>query len=206
MPPFFRGPNNRCTPNWCTFSHVLLLQIVPSINTYNPNDIQSVVWNSGFYLSYHIQEIFKTIVLPYCHPGGEISCLGIYDLKSAFESFFLQSTEKTTVFSLPLMHIASTQRTCPCGLLKTDMTELCQLRADQKWMCNSGPGRLTSLSLMSWGWSRALITPAYQTSHCHNQTRVVMAHLTEQGENSWENFQQHKMKANYSVSINKIIA
>lgn len=62
MPPFCRGKNNRCTPNWCTFSHFLLLRITSYINTYNPNDIWSVVWNSRFCLSQHIQVVFRSVM------------------------------------------------------------------------------------------------------------------------------------------------
>lgn len=40
----------------------ILLQITSSIYTYNPDYIQSVAWNSRFSLSYHIQEVFRTVI------------------------------------------------------------------------------------------------------------------------------------------------
>lgn len=63
MLPFCRRQNNRCVPKWWTFSHVLLLQITSSIYNYNSNYIQSAVWNSRFFLSYRIQEVFQTVML-----------------------------------------------------------------------------------------------------------------------------------------------
>lgn len=185
MLPFCRRQNNICTPKWWTFSHVLLLEITSSIYTYNPNYIQSAVWNSRFFLGYHIQEVFQTVMLA-------LSPSRWWNLSSKY----LSPQISICVFcsakysSLPLMHIARTQRTCLGGLLQTDMTEMCQIWADQKWMCNSSPARFTSFSLMSHGWFRALLTPVCQIPHCHNQTGVVgTLDTTLQGEKSWEDFE-----------------